>query len=144
MSYADLAAVSDDPAERAQYLEMARLEKENELKNKALESEIERAKIQASVQVAQVQGQTEASKAQSQAQAAAAAAQAQIAANDKTLAEVKDVMKDRADHDERVMKMMQELAAKAIDKPDTIINQQAPAQVVVPPVPPPQPINIVK
>ena len=144
MSYADLAAVSDDPAERAQYLEMARLEKENEFKRRTLEAQLDMAKVQASVQVAQVQGQTEASKAQSQAQAAAAAAQAQIAANDKTLAEVKDVMKDRADHDERVMKMVQELAAKAIDKPDTIINQQAPAQVVVPPVPPPQPINIVK
>lgn len=143
MSYAEMAAMADDPSERAQYLEMARLEKENELKSATLAAQLDMAKVQASVQVAQVQGQAEASKAQSQAQAAAAAAQAQIAANDKTLEEVKNVMKDRADHDERAMKMMQELAAKAIEKPDTIINQQAPAQVVVPNAAP-QPINIVK
>jgi hypothetical protein len=143
MSYAEMAAMADDPAERAQYLEMARLEKENDLKRHTLAAEIEKGKIQASVQVAQVQGQTEAAKAQAQAQAAEAAAKAQLAANDKTLEEVKSVLKDRAEHDERAMKMMQELAAKAIEKPETIINQSAPAQVIVPNAAP-QPINIVK
>lgn len=143
MTYAEMAAMADDPAERAQYLEMARLEKEQEHQRTALSSQVDLAKIQASVQVAQVQGQTEASKAQSQAQAAAAAAQAQVAANDRTLEEVKKAMGDRADHDEKVMKMMQELAGKAIEKPTTVVSQAAPAQVVVPNTAP-QPINIVK
>lgn len=143
MTYAEMAAMADDPAERAQYLEMARLEKEQEHQRTALSSQVDLAKIQASVQVAQVQGQTEASKAQSQAQAAAAVAQAQVAANDRTLEEVKKAMGDRADHDEKVMKMMQELAGKAIEKPTTVVSQAAPAQVVVPNTAP-QPINIVK
>lgn len=143
MTYAEMAAMADDPAERAQYLEMARLEKEQEHQRTALSSQVDLAKIQASVQVAQVQGQTEASKAQSQAQAAAAAAQAQVAANDRTLEEVKKALGDRADHDEKVMKMMQELAGKAIEKPTTVVSQAAPAQVVVPNAAP-QPINIVK
>lgn len=143
MTYAEMAAMADDPAERAQYLEMARLEKEQEHQRTALSSQVDLAKIQASVQVAQVQGQTEASKAQSQAQAAAAAAQAQVAANDRTLEEVKKALGDRADHDEKVMKMMQELAGKAIEKPTTVVSQAAPAQVVVPNTAP-QPINIVK
>lgn len=143
MSYAEMAAMADDPAERAQYLEMARLEKEQEHQQAALSSQVDLAKIQASVQVAEVQGQMEASKAQSQAQAAAAAAQAQVAANDRTLEELKKAMGDRADHDEKVMKMMQELAGKAIEKPTTVVSQAAPAQVVVPNTTP-QPINIVK
>ncbi len=143
MTYAEMAAMADDPAERTQYLEMARLEKEQEHQRTALSSQVDLAKIQASVQVAQVQGQTEASKAQAQAQAAAAAAQAQVAANDRTLEELKKVMGDRADHDENVMKMMQELAGKAIEKPTTVVSQAAPAQVVVPNTAP-QPINIVK
>lgn len=143
MTYAEMAAMADDPAERAQYLEMARLEKEQEHQRTALSSQVDLAKIQASVQVAQVQGQTEASKAQSQAQAAAAAAQAQVAANDRTLEELKKALGDRADHDEKVMKMMQELAGKAIEKPTTVVSQAAPAQVVVPNTAP-QPINIVK
>lgn len=143
MTYAEMAAMADDPAERAQYLEMARLEKEQEHQRTALSSQVDLAKIQASVQVAQVQGQTEASKAQSQAQAAAAAAQAQVAANDRTLEELKNALGDRADHDEKVMKMMQELAGKAIEKPTTVVSQAAPAQVVVPNAAP-QPINIVK
>lgn len=143
MTYAEMAAMADDPAERAQYLEMARLEKEQEHQRAALSSQVDLAKIQASVQVAQVQGQTEASKAQAQAQAAAAAAQAQVAVNDRTLEELKKVMGDRADHDEKVMKMMQELAGKAIEKPTTVVSQAAPAQVVIPNTTP-QPINIVK
>lgn len=143
MTYAEMAAMADDPAERAQYLEMARLEKEQEHQRTALSSQVDLAKIQASVQVAQVQGQTEASKAQSQAQTAAAAAQAQVAANDRTLEELKKALGDRADHDEKVMKMMQELAGKAIEKPTTVVSQAAPAQVVVPNAAP-QPINIVK
>lgn len=143
MTYAEMAAMADDPAERAQYLEMARLEKEQEHQRTALSSQVDLAKIQASVQVAQVQGQTEASKAQSQAQAAAVVAQAQVAANDRTLEELKKALGDRADHDEKVMKMMQELAGKAIEKPTTVVSQAAPAQVVVPNTAP-QPINIVK
>ena len=143
MTYAEMAAMADDPAERAQYLEMARLEKEQEHQRAALSSQVDLAKIQASVQVAQVQGQTEASKAQAQAQAAAAAAQAQVAANDRTLEELKKAMGDRADHDEKVMKMMQELAGKAIEKPTTVVSQAAPAQVVVPNTAP-QPIYLVK
>lgn len=143
MTYAEMAAMTDNPAERTQYLEMARLEKEQEHQRAALSSQVDLAKIQASVQVAQVQGQTEASKAQAQAQAAAAAAQAQVVANDRTLEELKKVMGDRADHDENVMKMIQELAGKAIEKPTTVVSQAAPAQVVVPNTAP-QPINIVK
>lgn len=143
MTYAEMAAMADDPNERAQYLEMDRLQKQEDARRAEMASQVDQAKIQAQVQLAQVQGQTEALKAQAQAQAAAAAAQAQVAANDKTLEEVKKVMGDRAEHDERIMRMMQELAGKAIEKPTTVVNQPAPAQVVVPNAAP-QPINIVK
>ena len=133
-----MAALEEDPEQRARLMELARLQRENEMEKARLEAA---QKMSAEQMLAVQAGKSDsaaaafAEKAKADAQVASAKAAAEVAQHDKLLDEMKEMMKDRAAHDEKLAEMLHDVAAKAVEKPVTVVNGAA-AQ--------PTPINIVK
>lgn len=104
MSVEEMSAVLDDPGKRADLLELAK------------------ARIEA-----------EKTKVASEADVAKAKALAETSQKDRLVDEMKAMMADRTAHDEKLMAMLHDIAAKAVEKPVTVVNGAQPS-----------PINIVK
>lgn len=107
MSVEEMAAVLDDPGKRADILELAK------------------ARIEA-----------EKAKSASEADVAIAKASAESSQKDRLVEEMKAMMADRTAHDEKLVAMLHDIAAKAVEKPVTVVNGAQSVQ--------PTPINIVK
>ena len=134
-----MAALEKDPAQRARLMELAKMQREHELEKARLEAS---QKMTAEQILAHQTGSSAtaasalAAKAQADAQAASAKANAEVAQHDKLLDEMKRMTDERVAHDELTMRMLHDIAAKAVEKPVTVVNGAQPAQ--------PTPINIVK
>ena len=134
-----MAALEKDPAQRARLMELAKMQREHELEKARLEAS---QKMTAEQILAHQAGSSAtaasalAAKAQADAQAASAKANAEVAQHDKLLDEMKRMTDERVAHDELTMRMLHDIAAKAVEKPVTVVNGAQPAQ--------PTPINIVK
>ena len=104
MSVEEMSAVLDDPGKRADLLELAKARIEAEKTKVASEADIAKAK-----------------------------ALAETSQKDRLVDEMKAMMADRTAHDEKLMAMLHDIAAKAVEKPVTVVNGAQPS-----------PINIVK
>jgi hypothetical protein len=133
-----MAALEQDPVQRARLMELATLQREHELEKARLEAA---QKMSAEQMLAVQAGRSEsaaaalAERAKADAVVASAKANAEIAQHDKLLEEMKGMMRDRVAHDEKLMGMLHDVAAKAVEKPVTVVNSAASQ---------PTPINIVK
>lgn len=134
-----MAALEKDPAQRARLMELAKMQREHELEKTRLEAS---QKMTAEQILAHQAGASAtaasalAAKVQADAQAASARANAEVAQHDMLLDEMKRMTDERVAHDELTMRMLHDVAAKAVEKPVTVVNGAPPAQ--------PTPINIVK
>ena len=104
MSVEEMAAVLDDPGKRADILELAKARIEAEKAKSASEADVAKAK-----------------------------ATAEASQKDRLVEEMKAMMADRTAHDEKLVAMLHDIAAKAVEKPVTVVNGTQP-----------NPINIVK
>ncbi|MBQ3096539.1 MAG: zinc ribbon domain-containing protein [Kiritimatiellae bacterium] len=107
MSVEELSAVLDDPGKRADLLELAKARIEAEKAKVSSEADVARAKVLA-----------------------------ETSQKERLVDEMKAMMADRAAYDEKLVAMLHDIAAKAVEKPVTVVNGAQPAQ--------PTPINIVK
>ena len=135
----EMAAVEEDPEQRARLMELARLEREQALERARLEAAQKMTTDQMLAYHAgasQSAAEALAAKAKAEAEAASARAVAEVAQHDRLVEDAKKMMADRMAHDEKLMEMLHDIAAKAVDKPVNVIQQGAS-------VPPPT-MNIVK
>ena len=122
-------------------MELARLEREQALEKARLEAAQRMTADQILAHQAggsQSAADAFAAKMRAEADAASAKAVAEVAQHDKLVEEMKQMMGDRVSHDEKLIAMLHDIAAKAVEKPVTVIN--------TPPAAPAQPatMNIVK
>jgi hypothetical protein len=82
-----------------------------------------------------------AAKVQADAQAASAKANAEVAQHDRLVEEMKRMAYERVAHDELTMRMLHDIATKAVEKPVTVVNSTTSTPQ---PPPPPPTINLVK
>lgn len=103
MSVEEMAAVLDDPGKRADILELAKARIEAEKAKSASEADVAKAK-----------------------------ATAEASQKDRLVEEMKAMMADRTAHDEKLVAMLHDIAAKAVEKPVTVVNgaQQTPINIV--------------
>ena len=137
----EMAALEEDPEQRARLMELARLEREQALEKARLEAAQRMTADQILAHQAggsQSAADAFAAKVKAEAEAASAKAVAEVAQHDKLLDEMKQMMGDRVAHDDKLIAMIHDIAAKAVEKPVTVIN--------TPPAAPAQPatMNIVK
>ena len=134
-----MAALEKDPAQRARLMELARIQREHELEKARLEASQRMTADQILAHQAGTSATASAAfaaKMQADAQVASARANAEVAQHDKLLDEMKRMTDERVAHDELTMRMLHDIASKAVEKPVTVVNGAQPVQ--------PTPINIVK
>ncbi|GEM_PF-661248 len=142
LSPVEMAALEKDPEQRRQLMELARFQQEQELEKARLEAEKGMTAEQLLAREAgrsATAAQALAAKAQAEAQAASAQAAAEVAQHDKLVEEMKRMTDQRVAHDEETMRMLHDIAARAVERPVNVINQTQ-----TPPPPPPPSINLVK
>jgi len=131
LSPEEMAALEKDPAQRARLMELARMQREHELEKARLEAS---QKMTADQILAHQAGASAtasaafAAKLQADAQVASARANAEVAQHDKLVEEMKRMTDERVAHDELMMRMLHDVAAKAVEKPVTVVNGAQPAQ----------------
>ncbi len=131
LSPEEMAALEKDPAQRARLMELAKLQREHELEKARLEAS---QKMTAEQILAHQAGASAtasaafAAKMQADAQVASAKANAEVAQHDKLVEETKRMTDERGAHDELMMRMLHDVAAKAVEKPVTVVNGAQPAQ----------------
>lgn len=131
-----MAALETDPAQRARLIELAKMQREYELEKLRLEAS---QKMSAEQILAHQSGGSAtasvafAAKVQADAQVAVAKANAEVVQHDKLLEEMKRMTDERVAHDELTMRMLHDVAAKAVEKPVAVVGGAQPT-----------PINIVK
>ena len=109
-------------------MELAKMQREQELEKVRLEA----SQKMTAEQILALQAGNSASAAS----AFAAKAQAETAQHDKLVEEMKRMTAERVAHDELTIRMLHDIASKAVEKPVTVVNGAQSAQ--------PAPINIVK
>ena len=131
LSPEEMAALEKDPTQRARLMELAKLQREHDLEKARLEAS---QKMTADQILAHQAGASAtasaafAAKMQADAQVASAKANAEVAQHDKLVEEMKRMTDERVAHDELMMRMLHDVAAKAVEKPVTVVNGAQPAQ----------------
>ena len=144
LSPEEMAALEKDPVQRERLMELAKMQREQELEKVRLEA----VQKMSAEQILAHQAGTSASaasafaaKVQADAQAASAKANAEVAQHDRLVEEMKRMTDERVAHDELTMRMLHDIATKAVEKPVTVVNSTTSTPQ---PPPPPPTINLVK
>lgn len=144
LSPEEMAALEKDPVQRERLMELAKMQREQELEKVRLEAV---QKMSAEQILAHQAGSSAsaasafAAKVQADAQAASAKANAEVAQHDRLVEEMKRMADERVAHDELTMRMLHDIATKAVEKPVTVVNSTTSTPQ---PPPPPPTINLVK